>query len=342
VALDIPQVWFGPVDEKRNVEKVPDDSPDDDTELLHTPKYVIGMLGFDPAKVESPLLKVGKRYVKPVRFQEYITDQKVEAIAAIVRKALDQARTATIKAVYQHLAKADPDPHEEARRIVVSLHLQDELHAIVQIEAILRDTGATAGAEAIRHVLEAAGAPPPPDDIFHVIDQRMVQYARARAAEMIGMHRNADGTLSPARRASYRIDESTRNMLNQSLSSAFEAGLTAHEIQQGLMQDYAFSPARALNIARTESAFAFARGAMIGYRQGKEKYDLPMQKTWLLGEDPCEICQANADQGPIDLDDEFDSGDDAPPAHPSCRCDIGTIIGDQETDEDPDEAEEDE
>ncbi len=43
-------------------------------------------------------------------------------------------------------------------------------------------------------------------------------------------------------------------------------------------------------------------------------------KQWILGPDPCPICEENADEGAIPVDEEFPSGDDFPPAHPNCVC----------------------
>jgi hypothetical protein len=46
------------------------------------------------------------------------------------------------------------------------------------------------------------------------------------------------------------------------------------------------------------------------------------EKSWVGG--TCDVCQENADAGWIDMDDTFPSGDDEPPAHPHCDCDIET------------------
>jgi hypothetical protein len=43
-------------------------------------------------------------------------------------------------------------------------------------------------------------------------------------------------------------------------------------------------------------------------------------KQWILGPNPCEICEENAAASPIPMDEDFPSGDDAPPAHPRCVC----------------------
>ena len=41
--------------------------------------------------------------------------------------------------------------------------------------------------------------------------------------------------------------------------------------------------------------------------------------TWIPREE-------NAAAGPIDLDDEFPSGDDAPTAHPNCECALMPVV----------------
>lgn|GEM_PF-105765 len=46
------------------------------------------------------------------------------------------------------------------------------------------------------------------------------------------------------------------------------------------------------------------------------------EKSWVGG--TCEVCQDNSDAGWIDMDDTFPSGDDEPPAHPNCDCDLET------------------
>lgn len=43
-------------------------------------------------------------------------------------------------------------------------------------------------------------------------------------------------------------------------------------------------------------------------------------KQWILGPNPCDACEENAAASPIPVDEDFPSGDDAPPAHPNCVC----------------------
>jgi hypothetical protein len=46
-----------------------------------------------------------------------------------------------------------------------------------------------------------------------------------------------------------------------------------------------------------------------------------LHKLW-IDNDGCDECSANADQGPIPVEDEFQSGDLAPLAHPNCQCEL--------------------
>jgi phosphohistidine phosphatase len=46
------------------------------------------------------------------------------------------------------------------------------------------------------------------------------------------------------------------------------------------------------------------------------------EKSWVGG--TCKTCQENAEAGWIDMDDQFPSGDDEPPAHPNCGCELET------------------
>ncbi|HZE87058.1 MAG TPA: phage portal protein [Methylomirabilota bacterium] len=75
---------------------------------------------------------------------------------------------------------------------------------------------------------------------------------------------------------------------------------------------------RAERLARTETIDAYAQGNLEGYKQS----GIVSGKSWLFDEGSCSSgeCPSNADQGVIPLDEDFESGDDAPPGHPNCEC----------------------
>lgn len=109
----------------------------------------------------------------------------------------------------------------------------------------------------------------------------------------------------------------TTERLQDALADAWDEGGSYDQMVaaiQGTFED--FSDARAGLIAQTESADAYNAGRFdtakaIGFSE----------KSWETESgDPCPTCEANEAQGWIDLDEDFDSGDDAPTAHPACLC----------------------
>lgn len=114
------------------------------------------------------------------------------------------------------------------------------------------------------------------------------------------------------------IDATTRDQLIR-LIQANKIGdnATVDEIASAItdaMPD--ISDSRAFTIARTETARAMGEGNYNAMVQNGVQ-----TKRWVLaGSKPCEICQPNADDGYIPIDQAFSSGDDYEPAHPNCEC----------------------
>ena len=82
---------------------------------------------------------------------------------------------------------------------------------------------------------------------------------------------------------------------------------------------------RALNIARTELATAYNRGAYNTIYESQEKgYIGDCRKTWHTSEDErvCPICNG-VDGESVNMDTFFSIGVLIPPAHPRCRCAVG-------------------
>lgn len=87
---------------------------------------------------------------------------------------------------------------------------------------------------------------------------------------------------------------------------------------------------RAMTIARTETIAAANQGQLLLWRGARDDGLLNEDKTrkqWIATEDgrTDEEC-ATLDGQTVALDDEFDGGYDAPPAHPSCRCAMGLVF----------------
>lgn len=141
-----------------------------------------------------------------------------------------------------------------------------------------------------------------------LVNTEAADYATTRAAELVT-----------------QVSKSTRNRLRLVIRDAINNGQTQVTLAKAIVDDFAFSRERASTIARTELAFAASDAHRnVATRAGA------VGKRWLLSNDEniCDICEANRDQGVIRIDEDFDSGDNVPPAHPNCQCDVEYVYED--------------
>lgn len=111
--------------------------------------------------------------------------------------------------------------------------------------------------------------------------RRLANHARRRALRTTG-----------------RIDKTTRRVLKNTPDSL-----------------YVLSPERAQAAARYEASKAYFKGVSDGFS------GTGFQKSWITSSaEACDDCQGNEDQGPIDVDDVFDSGNGYPTQHINCSC----------------------
>lgn len=152
-------------------------------------------------------------------------------------------------------------------------------------------------------------------DIFNLAPTRASEYAAKRAGELISS--GPDGG---------ELGDSTRLLIRDTIEQALDEGWSTDELAAELADSYGFSAARADAIADNELQTAVMRGQYDGWKAT----GAVVGKQWLLSndEDICDVCQGNADQGTVDIDSDFSSGDDAPPAHPNCRCDMAPVLND--------------
>lgn len=157
----------------------------------------------------------------------------------------------------------------------------------------------------------------------NLVNPDAVAYAKDRAAELVT-----------------DIDESTRDMLRTIIGDALEQNKNYNDIADLISDSNIFSEKRADLIADTEVRMAHGEGILAGQRRARD-LGVNVKKEWQEDEDPCPECQENADAGPIDIDDEFPSGDDTVPAHPNCECACLTVVvhDDGEEDEEDDDSE---
>ena len=119
------------------------------------------------------------------------------------------------------------------------------------------------------------------------------------------------------------IDDVTRDRMANAVAQSFSTGGTYQDAVKAIKGAFDnMKDSRAETIAKTELADAYNQAMVSSAKEAGDE----LLKVWNLDGEGCEeICQPNADDGPIGLDEDFSSGDDAPPAHPNCDCSIGFV-----------------
>ena len=160
-----------------------------------------------------------------------------------------------------------------------------------------------------------------------LLNRKALEFAETRAADLIGM-RNIGTSIAPQwiinPDVEYSITSSTREMLRTTVRDAYEKGWSPQKLQSAIEDSTGFNADRAEMISRTELAFADSNGNMEAYRASGVVHG----KEWIVGSghDQDDECDDNEEAGVIPLDEIFPSGDDAPPSHPNCVCDVLPVV----------------
>jgi hypothetical protein len=124
------------------------------------------------------------------------------------------------------------------------------------------------------------------------------------------------------------LTDSTIERVKNSLATSFGLGEGQQDAVARLM-DIIDDPRRAATIAHTEAVRAFAGGRLgVAAQIGADR------KRWDATAGACDIC-APMDGETVGLDESFTSGDDAPPAHPNCRCLVNILMPEEGTQAEP-------
>lgn len=123
------------------------------------------------------------------------------------------------------------------------------------------------------------------------------------------------------------VNSTTLNRIGTLLGESLTTGQSYDSLARKLLRDDITASvikdaSRAQTIAVTEMSRALNASTLDNY----DKFGVEMVEWLAIDTGVCEICPANEAQGPIKLGDVFDSGDEAPPAHPNCRCTVLPVV----------------
>ena len=127
------------------------------------------------------------------------------------------------------------------------------------------------------------------------------------------------------------VTRTTRDRIGVQVANWIEQpDKTIDDLWRSIMDDHAFSRARARLIAITETTAAYSRGEIVAAQQLEKEGYFEYEKVWQTANDDrvCPICEPLHNMVVVGTRGKFDSVAGtltSPPAHPGCRCWINTI-----------------
>ena len=227
-------------------------------------------------------------------------------IATLITKGLE-LRAKRMSLVGKSLTKAG-DNDALAAQIVASLSLSD----IEDIAASLGEDIETATVDAAQRALIQIGVSTS-GDLADKVTEQAAKWAQDHAAEL----------------TSDTLVSSTKDMVQRTISSGLEQELSPDEIADNVV-DVGFDDDRAQRIAENEMGDAVSQGALTTYTAAADA-GISIKKSWLTaGDDKVDedICRKNEEQGPIPVEQAFQSGHQRPLGHLHCRCSLVPVIDD--------------
>jgi len=247
---------------------------------------------------------LAKAYVNPDRQKAAKIQNKVKTQLTRYLRAIGKDLAGQVREKLSAMGKADGDSDFDIEAFLDSLNFDMFEDMEGDLATALGSVYGDSGRIAIAQMGVSDRS-----KLVNQVNERAVAWAKTHAADLVG--RSEDPV--------WALTDSTRDMIRGTIATGMADNLSAEEIADLLEDAYAFSPERADIIAMTEIAQANSEGALDGYREAAG-IGVNVRKSWLMLEDACPVCQENADEGPIDLEEEFSSGDMTPPGHPNCRC----------------------
>jgi hypothetical protein len=280
--------------------------------------------GIAPARAEQlvALYKKRRRKLKPINRDRGAVKRARTQFAKHIKALFDIERPKIAAQIHQLVRRTGKSDGDRIEQIMGALDFDGWVTLIVDGEKFLVHIVVDGSGQAFAQLGEDATP-----EMLDQVNEAAADWAKERAAELVGMRYEADGSLSPNPDAEMAITDSTRELLRSDIGTAIDEGLSADELGALLEESYAFSSDRADTIARTEMAKADIQGSLIGYKES----GVVDGKEVLLSDSHAEPddCDEAADMGVVPLDDDFGGLGD-PPFHPNCECDVLPVLAEEE------------
>jgi hypothetical protein len=286
----------------------------------------------DPIPLDRPVVRRAQKAIARAVASAFATC--ADAVVRQVTAALDGVHKVDTPEQADGSGSADElTPAVDVTALIDSLDLSSLDVIVDAVEPSLFDVALDGGRKAIAQV-GARNA----DGLVNQVNTAAADFARDRSAELVGKRWTADGDLIDSPRPGMAITDATRESLRGLIAKGLDDNIGTPAIADSIEEAYAFGAQRAGVIARTEVANANAQGKLEGWRAARDTAGVKLQKTWQTSNntDTCPTCEENEAAGPIDLEDDFPSGDDAEPGHPGCECATTVEVAEPESEGDDD------
>lgn len=245
--------------------------------------------------------KIDPRAISP---QSQIAMRRLQVA---LHNAFARMEVKAVKLLAKRLVKAKKDEEEILNKIIAQTAkdwdlLPDEVEELYAQAAL---GGVALGAMQVQ--ITDAG-------MLARTNELAADWARKRAAELVGMRRTATGKLVTNPDARWAITESTRDALRTVIADLFQQDApTTKDIEERIQQAGIYSDTRASMVARTEISIAQTQGNVEAWRQSGKVASVDFE---LSGDhDKDDECNDAAEGGPYALEEA-----PVPPLHPNCDC----------------------
>ena len=153
-------------------------------------------------------------------------------------------------------------------------------------------------------------------DLMATVNEVARDWAKQRAAEMVGMKYDDEGNLVENPDAKWSIAETTRDDIQELVTEAFEEHTSLKELSQQILDATTFSRYRANMVATTEASNAQAQGSITAWQASGVVEEVSVMLSYdHEGEDECDEV---VDGGPYPLTEVLG----LVPIHPNCECTV--------------------
>lgn len=287
-----------------------------------TPKLAAHILGEDPDDVENPpdlveaAAAVAVELATEIAFRESLNRAEkasvVDPLIGQVKKALRIRWNAQLKAFENHGLPLLKDALDARQTLPSNAGPpDDEKRKALAVLGIRHQQFAVKFRNATRAAYDAGAD--------------LVAGKLVKPKEATKKHPQFPGPTREPEEVEDDLDETTEDRASTLVDHAFRDSLGYAALVIGARQMFKGwsegENSRADTVALQEVSSAYHDGGR-DYVNDWRGGNGPVEKLWETEDDPCEVCEANADMGSIDSEAPFDSGDFEPPAHPNCRCSL--------------------